>query len=187
MDDKDKSDTDTGSTGTGTAGSALGGAVAGAVAGTALGVPVVGTVIGALSGAAIGAARKRTTPKAKAAPKRKLNGGEAIGKTKSCVEERPQSSQEAAAKRTAKAAAKSQPGKPHERRVALPRSLDVGRAGHGSGQALVIRSFSVHSAPSTSLARRACVRRSACSKAVQTVDEWVASLGSTGRPSSMAR
>ena len=47
MDDKDKGGA---VTGTGTAGSTLGGAVAGAVAGSALGVPVVGTVIGALSG-----------------------------------------------------------------------------------------------------------------------------------------
>ena len=46
MDDKDQDQSDTG---TGTAGSTLGGAAAGAVAGTALGLPVIGTVIGALS------------------------------------------------------------------------------------------------------------------------------------------
>jgi phage tail tape-measure protein len=99
MDDKDKGETDTGTdTGTGTAGSTLGGAVAGAVAGTALGVPVVGTVIGALSGAAIGAARKRTTREGEGyrfTKKEGLNDDEAIGKAKSCVEERPQSFQKA--------------------------------------------------------------------------------------------
>jgi hypothetical protein len=108
MDDKDKGKADTSTdAGTGTAGSTLGGAVAGAVAGTALGLPVVGTVIGALSGAAIGAARKRTTRKATATPKKKSpTTKKRSAKAKPASKNAPQTSKKPAVKKKAKAATK---------------------------------------------------------------------------------